>query len=113
MTLSAFLTLALLVVMLHIQRKIMSKVSEMNAAVKASFAQMNTAIEGVKGDVASLNDKITALQNSSGELSPEDQAALDEIQSTAQAMADKLTALDSLTPPVASEGAEDNTSGGV
>lgn len=46
-----------------------------------------------------LKDQITALQNSQGAITPEDQALLDGIEAKAAAVADKLTALDALTPP--------------
>jgi len=47
-----------------------------------------------------LNDKITELQNSQGQITPGDQALLDDLQVAGNVLADKLEALDNLTPPV-------------
>ena len=58
-------------------------------------------IAGITGDVADLKAQIEALQNSPGTISPEDQALLDGIQTRATALADKVTALDAVTPPPA------------
>jgi hypothetical protein len=70
-------------------------------AVTAFLDRQDTAVTDLQGDVKSLNDQITALQNSSGAITPSDQALLDGIQARASAIADKLDALDSMTPPVA------------
>lgn len=85
--------------------KIMSKISEFAQAVAGSFDTIAASVDGLTTDVKTLNDKITELQNSSGVISPEDQALLDEIQAEAQALAGKLATLDDQTsappaPPV-------------
>ena len=82
---------------------IMSAISDYAAGVKESFTKINDGITGLAGDIKGLNDKITALQASQGQVTPEDQALLDEIQALAKAAADKITALDGLTPPVPAE----------
>lgn len=79
----------------------MSTLCDFITAQTAFQARQDTAIDGLVGDVKSLNDKITALQASAGSLSAEDQAALDAISVHSAAIADKLDALDSQTPPVA------------
>jgi predicted nucleic acid-binding Zn-ribbon protein len=95
------------------QEKIMTKVSEFGAQMKtyqdqadAKLDALQTATTGLQGDIKALNDKITALQNSPGEISADDQKLLDDIQAHAQAANDKLTNaakalsdLDDLTPP--------------
>ncbi len=81
--------------------KIMSAISDFAAKQAAFQARIDTAIADLQGDVKSLNDQITALQNSAGGITPEDQALLDGITATSSAVADKLDALDALTPPVA------------
>ncbi len=79
----------------------MAGIKDYVTATTAFFDRQDAAIAGLQGDVKFLNDTILALQNSPGTLTPEDQASLDALQSRAQVVADKLDALDSLTPPVA------------
>ena len=80
--------------------KIMSAISDFAASQAAFNTRMGNAIDGLVGDVASLNDKITELQNSQGQITPGDQALLDDLQVAGNVLADKLEALDNLTPPV-------------
>lgn len=93
--------------------KIMSAISDFAAKQKAfnerldnAVSSVSTSVTGLQGDIQSLNDKITALQNSSGTVTPEDQALIDQLEAQGGAIADKLeaassalTALDELTPP--------------
>lgn len=79
---------------------VMSAISDFAAAQKAFQDRMDTAITDLQGDVKSLNDQITALQNSAGQITPEDQKLLDDIQARSSTIADKLDALDAQTPPV-------------
>lgn len=81
--------------------KIMSAISDFADKVNAHNDKMDEAIGGLTGDVKSLKDQIAALQNSPGTITPEDQAKLDAIEQRAGVIADKLAALDALTPPVA------------
>lgn len=81
-------------------QRIMSAISDFSAAVTAFFDRQDTAITALQGDVQALKDEIAKLQNSPGTITPEDQALLDGIQTRAKAVADKLDALDALTPPV-------------
>ncbi len=78
----------------------MSAISDFAAKVTAFFDRQDTAITDLQGDVKNLNDQIAALQASQGTITPADQALLDGIQTRAQAVSDKLDALDALTPPV-------------
>ncbi len=78
---------------------IMTAISDFAAAVQASFDAANASIAGIQGDVTDLKAQIDALQNSSGAISPEDQALLDDIQSKASDLATKVGAIDALTPP--------------
>jgi len=80
--------------------QIMSAISDFAAKVTAFFDRQDTAITDLQGDVKSLNDQIAALQNSTGAITPEDQALLDGITARASTVSDKLDALDALTPPV-------------
>jgi len=78
---------------------IMSAISEFAAKVDAHNAAIDAAVDGLTTDIKTLNDEIAALQASQGGISAEDQAALDRIEARGATIADKLTALDALTPP--------------
>jgi len=97
----------------HNQNQIMSAISEFkakqdafNVAQAAAIDLLVTSTAGVATDVQALKDKIDELQNSPGEITPEDQAILDQLvtdgtalAARAQATADALKALDEQTPP--------------
>lgn len=78
----------------------MSAISDFAKKQNAFNDQMDAAVSDLQGDIKSLNDTILQLQNSPGQITPEDQASLDALQARGQTIADKLTALDALTPPV-------------
>lgn len=84
--------------------KIMATYSEALAAFAAAQNAFNdrqdAAVKALQGDVKNLEDQIVALQNISGQITDSDQAILNSIQSRTGAIADKLDALDALTPPV-------------
>lgn len=77
----------------------MTAIADYTAKVNASFASLNTALDDIKTEISSLNDKITTLQNSPGPISPEDQATLDAAQTQAQSLVDKAQAMDTVNPP--------------
>lgn len=81
--------------------EIMATIQEFATTVQQSFTRISTAVDGVVADVDALKAKIDELQNSPGQITPEDQALLDAIQNQAGAVADKLEALDAATetPP--------------
>lgn len=79
----------------------MSKIGDFAALVNSHNDKIDAAVAGLTQDVQTLNDKITELQNSPGEITAEDQALLDGIQSRSQGIVTKLEALDALTPPPA------------
>lgn len=83
----------------EMQRKIMSAISDFAARQAAFNERQDAAVTALQGDVKFLQDKIDALQNSAGQITPEDQALLDQIDQRADAVATKLEALDALTPP--------------
>lgn len=77
-----------------------------NAATSAALDEIATSVDGLTGDVQTLNNKIEELQNSLGSISPEGQAMLDQIVEIsganverAEALSAALAALDALTPP--------------
>jgi peptidoglycan hydrolase CwlO-like protein len=86
----------------HINQKqgqLMSAISDFAARQTAFNGRIDAAVTGLQGDVKFLQDKIDELQNSAGQITPEDQALLDDIDARADAVATKLEALDALTPP--------------
>jgi hypothetical protein len=83
----------------HKLERIMSAISDFAAKMTAFTDRQDKAVADLQGDVKSLQDQIAALQASPGTITPEDQALLDGIQAHASTVADKLDALDALTPP--------------
>jgi outer membrane murein-binding lipoprotein Lpp len=81
------------------EHKIMSAISEFAARQDAFNNRIDVAVDGLTSDVQVLVAKIEELQNTAGQITPEDQALLDAIQSRSDAIAAKLEALDALTPP--------------
>lgn len=88
---------------LNLTHKIMSKISDFAAKQNAFNDRLDAAITGLQGDIKTLNDAIQKLQTSQGQITPEDQALLDQIEARADGIATKLEALDNLTPPAATE----------
>lgn len=94
--------------------KIMSAISDFLAKQKsfndrqaAAIDSVGTSVTGLQGDIAELNRIITELQNSSGGVTPEDQALIDQLVTQGEATAAKVEAastalseLDNQTPPV-------------
>jgi hypothetical protein len=68
---------------------------------KAYIDAIDLSIDGVKGDITELNKTIAALQASAGQITPEDQALLDQAEVLGNAAAAKLKGVDDLTPPPA------------
>lgn len=65
----------------------------------AFMDRLEAAHTGIASDIVSLNETIAKLQNTPPVLTAEDQALLDTIQTKSEALAAKIEALDSLTPP--------------
>lgn len=78
---------------------IMSAIADFAAKQKAYNDRTGAAIDGVVADIKALNDKITELQNSAGQVTPEDQALIDDLQVKGEALASKAEALDAQIPP--------------
>jgi peptidoglycan hydrolase CwlO-like protein len=77
----------------------MSAISEFAERVAAHQSATEAAIQGVADDVNALKDLITELQESAGEITPEDQALLDEVELKAAELAEKVSAVNEMTPP--------------
>jgi hypothetical protein len=77
----------------------MSAISDYAAKANAFNDRIDSAVTGLQGDVQALNDLIVKLQGTQGQVTPEDQALLDQLQARAETIATKVEALDALTPP--------------
>lgn len=75
-----------------------SHIKDSAAKQSAVNARISAAIDAVVADIKSLNDKIVSLQNTPDQVTPEDQAILDEIEASGAILAEKAEALDALTP---------------
>lgn len=83
----------------QLKSNIMSAISTFAAKQQEFNDKIDAAVTGLTEDIKTLNDKIEELQNSAGGVTPEDQALLDNIEARSDAIAQKLEALDNLTPP--------------
>lgn len=61
--------------------------------------KLDAAHASLAADIQFLSDKITELQNTAGQITPEDQAILDALEARAATAVAKAEALDALTPP--------------
>lgn len=78
----------------------MSKISEFADKQRAHNQAISEAIDGITTDIGLLNDKINELQNTQGQITPEDQTLLDEMEAQGAALAERVKSVDDLTPPV-------------
>ncbi len=85
--------------LMEIETRLMSAISDFAAKQTAFNARIDAGITGISGDVQKLNALIAQLQSSPGSITPEDQAALDALQTQGDALSTKVEALDALTPP--------------
>ena len=95
------------------EQRIMSAIADFAAKQKAFNDRQGAAVDAavtsitaIQGDLKTLNDKITELQNSPGAITPEDQALLDQLDAQGEAVSTKVEAaaaalsnLDAMTPP--------------
>lgn len=68
------------------------KQNAFNAQLSADIDSVVSSVTGITTDIQSLNDKITALQNSSGTVTPEDQALIDQLVTDGTALQTKADA---------------------
>jgi ABC-type transporter Mla subunit MlaD len=92
---------------------------QFNDANAQAVDKLTSATAGITADLKTLHDKLSAIQNSPGTLSPEDQQALNDalaasstVSSKLKTVADALAALDQLNPPEAPTNLPPNTDGG-
>jgi predicted nucleic acid-binding Zn-ribbon protein len=81
------------------ENRIMEAIKTFVAKQTAHNDKIDAAVDGLTEDIKTLNDTIEKLQTSPGTITPEDQASLDALEARGDAIAEKLTALDSITPP--------------
>lgn len=77
-----------------------TKVSDGIASFVAVLNDISAAIDVVAVDAQALLDKLTAINNSPGELSPEDQKSVDSGIALGKSLVSKLQAVDALTPKI-------------
>lgn len=80
-------------------QNIMSAISDFKTKQDAHNAKIDAAVAGLTADIEAQTALIQQLQSTQGQITPEDQALLDEIDSRNAAIAAKLEALDALNPP--------------
>lgn len=104
--------------LIAMERRIMKQITDY-AQRQAEFNRLQgeatdrivKCVAGLTDDQKSLSDQITALQNSPGTFTPEDQAAMDKLETDAAAQTARLTSvstelqkLDAMTPPAVPAG---------
>ncbi len=77
----------------------MSAISDFAAKQAEHNARVTEALNDLAGDITTLNDKISELQNSAGSVTPEDQALIDDLEVKGGELAARAEALADLTPP--------------
>lgn len=68
------------------------------AAEKTVLDSLVTALNGIATGVKALDDLITTLQNSTGTISPADQATLDAMQTQSKAILAQVAAINTAPP---------------
>ena len=76
----------------------MSKITDWAAQEQADLTAIKSTLDGITTGIANLDAKITALQNSPGTLSAEDQKALDDIQAASKAVVAQAAAIKTDAP---------------
>lgn len=80
------------------EQQLMSQITDWAATEQADLSAISTTLDSITTGIKALDDLITKFQNSPGTLSPEDQAALDQIQAASKALVTKAAAID-VNPP--------------
>lgn len=80
-------------------KTIMSTISDYAAAQDAHNQVIDTALDGISGDVTGIKAELATLL-ASETISDEDKVILARLDAKTKSIADRLTALDDLTPPV-------------
>lgn len=97
-----------------LEQRIMSVISDFASKMNAYNDQMDQAITGLQAEVQTLTGKIHDLQVSPGQVTPDDQVLLDQVEQRAQVISQKLNDLSNVeAPPAPSEPAAPTSSGPV
>ena len=75
----------------------MSVISDFAERVAEKFTSIDYSVVGINADITWLKAKIEQLQNSSGEISAEDQALLNAIEARIGGLATKVEELNAVT----------------
>lgn len=96
----ALIAIGLAFRILYLQgNRIMSAISDFAAKQQAFNDDIAADLTAIQSDIAALNATIATLQNSSGQISAEDQATLDDLQAKGAALAAQADATAGKTPP--------------
>lgn len=93
------LTLAVFISLKRTRKRIMSAIADFAAKQAAFNTELTSDLSDISTAIGALNDKITALQNSAGTVTPEDQALIDQMQTDGAALVTKADALAGKAPP--------------
>lgn len=86
----------------HLEKRIMSQITELATVIQNNQTRVATALIEIRADIATLNERIIALDESVGKITPEDQFALSEIRDLAASLATDSEAVARIVPaPVA------------
>lgn len=77
----------------------MSVISEFAAKQSAFNQGVSDDLDAIQSNVANLNDLIKQLQDSAGQVTPEDQALIDKLETAGSDLQGKADALAGKTPP--------------
>jgi len=77
----------------------MNHISQFSAQYKEYAEKMDVALLSLQEDFKTLYARIKELQESPDTVTPADQKLLDDIISNSKLVAERLSALDDLTPP--------------
>ena len=76
----------------------MSQITDWAAEQQADLTAISNTLDTVVAGIAALDELITNFQNSPGAITPEDQAALDQIQNASHALVTKASAISTAAP---------------
>lgn len=82
----------------QLETTIMSAISDFAARQNTHNDRIDAAVTAITADIAELNAQIQELQNNPGPISAADQELLNALEARGTAVAEKLDALNALTP---------------
>ena len=81
------------------EKKIMAKFEESVATLNEKLGAVETRLSNIGGDVTTLKDEIASLKSQLGELTPEQQSAMDAVIARVDNIANQAGTIDDSTPP--------------